>query len=924
MMTRANRLIAATSQLMNSPGGDANDRVLLARFIQSRDEHAFAKLVERHGPLVLGTCRRLLPDSATADDVFQSTFIVLARQASRGDWHKSIGPWLYTVAVRLARKARSRRIVRPLDAASETELAMPPNDPTAPLVWDEVRSAIDEELCQLSETLSQPLILCYLQGLTRDEAANMLGISLAKIKRRLNSGRNLLRDRLSRRGITLAAAGWGLALASSPVSAEMREKLVGLAANSVRTGSLPPTLAELVASYPRHTVSRWLVLNAVVMAGVGIGAVAFAFQSVDQSPAQPPPARAADKPVPDKVQNEAPMDPLPAGAVARFGSRRLLDFTIGGPAALSPDGRLFATGGGSSWFCVWDAVTGKLVRKHQNNGSAFDLRWRTDGSLAAVSSFNFNVFLMQSFGDWKDPDFNDERIAAEQRAVQANPPENNMGQVLLSGNGEWAFAVFTTDKGKARRLDRFQFEPMKCSATVKPNKSIPIIFGPGLSGVWASHDGRTALVWANEQGNRRGRLAAYDLQAEKPDRPIWDKVLSVDSKDRPDEFLTIDNCLAIDGNRVVIMYGDGRVEYWDGPAGKLIRELPKMPKNLYAGHIDIRGIDLSADGKRVAMILRGPSNEVAGRVVEIETGKEVCVLSPQVLPRFGGVARFSADGKRVAQVASEAACIWNAETGADAVPLTGHRGRVMSLISTFDGKKVVSAGSDQTVREWDRQTGREQWRTTFELTPEVKFATPEGIVVQDSLYGDSRYGGSRVGSLLDARTGKRQPLPGALGEAKSKPVNGPPGYQTPDTLLAMSPDGKSMVTFALHDSAFRVWSWPGGASKKTVSITPPEGMSINKCFSAQFTPDGKQFIAAMFYQKKNYIAQPGSDLQRDPTFVERWDLADGKMLSRTKSGNDHSPPRLIPYPKGVLVLSDKPEIWDAVTGEIVVTLTLPV
>ncbi len=103
------------------------------------------------------------------------------------------------------------------------------------------------------------------------------------------------------------------------------------------------------------------------------------------------------------------------------------------------------------------------------------------------------------------------------------------------------------------------------------------------------------------------------------------------------------------------------VRLWDGPAGKRIRELPKAPKHYDDGNSESRGIDLTPDGKRVAMIFRGPAHEVGGRVVEVETDKEVCALVPQPLPRFGGATRFGADGKRVAQVSTEVARIWNAE-----------------------------------------------------------------------------------------------------------------------------------------------------------------------------------------------------------------------------------------------------------------------
>src|SRR5205823_1264597 len=135
--------------------------------------------------------------------------------------------------------------------------------------------------------------------------------------------------------------------------------------------------------------------------------------------------------------------------VARFGSPRLIDFTIAKSASFSPDGKLFATSGQNSPLCVWDAATGKLVRTHANQGSVFDLRWRADGALAAVTFFNHDVFLMQAFGNWKDPDNNDEPLAAEHRAIAAKPPVDRLEQAFLSGDGKWVFAVMQTRDGKS-------------------------------------------------------------------------------------------------------------------------------------------------------------------------------------------------------------------------------------------------------------------------------------------------------------------------------------------------------------------------------------------------------------------------------------------------------------------------------------------
>src|SRR5262249_6349111 len=179
-------------QWVDSPTG--GDDELLRRFARARDEAAFAELVRRHGTLVLGVARRVLGEHHAAEDVLQASFLLLARKAWRVRWRRSVAPWLHATAYRLAGEARRPRAPQPvlqsIEVASDA-------GPERPLLWEEVRSAIDEELSRLSTPLRTPLVLCYLQGLTRDEAALRLGWTLATLKRRLERGRNLLRVRLT-------------------------------------------------------------------------------------------------------------------------------------------------------------------------------------------------------------------------------------------------------------------------------------------------------------------------------------------------------------------------------------------------------------------------------------------------------------------------------------------------------------------------------------------------------------------------------------------------------------------------------------------------------------------------------------------------------------------------------------------------------
>ncbi|MCS7044758.1 MAG: sigma-70 family RNA polymerase sigma factor [Gemmataceae bacterium] len=179
----------------------ATDRELLTAFAAAGDEVAFEQLVRRHGDMVRGVCRRVLGNAADADDAFQATFLVLARKAGQGGWHDSVRNWLYGVAYRVAVRARrthQRRRRRESQAVSRAAVL--------DAAWNELSGVLDEELQQLPAKYRAPLLLCYFDGKTREEAAAELGWSLGSVKGRLERGRELLRERLRRRGLTLPAA----------------------------------------------------------------------------------------------------------------------------------------------------------------------------------------------------------------------------------------------------------------------------------------------------------------------------------------------------------------------------------------------------------------------------------------------------------------------------------------------------------------------------------------------------------------------------------------------------------------------------------------------------------------------------------------------------------------------------------------------
>lgn len=174
------------SLLAAAPTEEWTDGQLLQCYARQRDEAAFASLVRRHGPLVLGVSRRILHHDQDAEDVFQAMFIILARKAASLRWHKSLAGWLYRVAYRLALRARAK-IVRQQALQSAAGSACGTKARTSE-ESQELLAVLDEELHRLSDSYREPLLLCYLEGKTRDQAAQQLGWALRTLERRLQQG----------------------------------------------------------------------------------------------------------------------------------------------------------------------------------------------------------------------------------------------------------------------------------------------------------------------------------------------------------------------------------------------------------------------------------------------------------------------------------------------------------------------------------------------------------------------------------------------------------------------------------------------------------------------------------------------------------------------------------------------------------------
>ncbi len=266
----------------------SSDAELLRQFHVSRSEEAFQALVARHGPMVLSVCRAVLRNEADAEDAFQATFLVLAHQAGSIRKTTSLGCWLHGVAYRTALKARrSFARQRKHEASGAQPEVATPEDPS----WSEVQRVVHEELNRLAPRYRAPLVLCYLQGETQDEAARLLNLPKGTLKGRLERGRALLRTRLVRRGLgpaaLLTAAAWPAAKASAATTAAT--VLAAVLLSSGKPGI--PVVSARVADLTRGVLRAMFLtkLKMVTAALVLLGsACALAVFAAGQAPEPPP------------------------------------------------------------------------------------------------------------------------------------------------------------------------------------------------------------------------------------------------------------------------------------------------------------------------------------------------------------------------------------------------------------------------------------------------------------------------------------------------------------------------------------------------------------------------------------------------------------------------------------------------------------
>jgi RNA polymerase sigma factor (sigma-70 family) len=290
--TRQHPILNYLRRVLGAPAGiGVSDADLLQRFVKERDEAAFELLLWRHAAMVLHVCRQVLCDVQAAEDAFQATFLVLVRKASSIGRRESLGSWLYRVAYRIALKARAQDKKRTSTPAELDRLEAPPDADDAS--QRELRRLICEEVNRLPAKYRAPIVACFFEGKTHEEAAKQLGWPRGTVAGRLARARDLLRQRLTRRGVALSAVALMTALSARTAQGALT-RLVDVtlqitkrfAAGQSVSALVVPHVAALAEGVLQAMYWTRVKIVTVVLLIVGLGGAGVTFWATEQSTAQ--------------------------------------------------------------------------------------------------------------------------------------------------------------------------------------------------------------------------------------------------------------------------------------------------------------------------------------------------------------------------------------------------------------------------------------------------------------------------------------------------------------------------------------------------------------------------------------------------------------------------------------------------------------